>query len=234
MKLTILSYSAESFKDRDEAGVELGKELYKRVRGERPLVLGIPRGGLVTAAAISSVFDCDIDIMLTHKIGAPYNPELAIGAVSEDGRVYVNDYWAEATGTSAAYIENERKRQLEELKRRRKLFRSVYPKIPLKGRTVIVTDDGIATGATVQAALWAARQERPEKLIGAFPVAPVNTLRKLGEHAHEIICLRAPETFGAISQFYFSFPQVSDEEVLNILRQESERRQMRERKCAHH
>ena len=229
MKLTIFSNSAEPFTDRNEAGIQLGVELHKRIK-EKPLILGIPRGGMVTAAAISSALDCDVDIILTHKIGAPENPELAIGAISEEGKVYLNDYIVQTTGADPAYIENEKELQLEELNRRRKLFRSVYPKISLKNRIVVVTDDGIATGATVQVALWAARQEKPKKLIGAFPVAPLETLKKLSPDADEIICLKAPEMFRAISQFYLSFAQVSDEEVLNILKEEYERKQTRDKK----
>lgn len=222
MKLSILSNSTEAFGNRNEAGLQLGGELQKETK-EKPLVLGVPRGGIVIAAAISSVLECDMDIMLAHKIRAPFNPELAIGAVSEDGRVFLNDYLVQTTGADSSYMEDEKKEQLEELNRRRKLFRSVYPKIPLKNRIVVITDDGIATGATVQAALWAARQENPKKLIGAFPVAPPETLEKLSRDADEIICLKAPEIFRAISQFYLNFAQVSDEEVLDILKERYKR-----------
>lgn len=233
MRPIILSNSAGAFIDRNDAGIQLGHELEKRIKG-RPVVLGIPRGGMATAAAIASVLDCDIDIILTHKIRAPFNPELAIGAISEDGRVVLNDDLVQATQADPAYLESEKQEQLAELARRRKLFRSVYPKVPLKGRIVVITDDGIATGATVQAALWAARQEKPKELIGAFPVAPPGTLQKLSPDADEIICLQAPDTFYAISQFYYSFAQVSDEEVLGLLKKEHERKKARDAKCVHH
>jgi predicted phosphoribosyltransferase len=185
---------------------------------KKPLVLGIPRGGLVTAQAVASVLECDIDIMLTHKIGAPANPEFAIGAVSEEGRLFLNEEYVETTGAGSVYLEEEKTRQFKELNRRRKLFRSIYPKIPLNDRIVIITDDGIATGATAQAALWAAREEKPKILIGAFPVAPLATVKRLSNDADEILCLRVPATFYAISQFYYNFEQVSDEEVLAILK----------------
>lgn len=233
MGLTIISYSSSPFKDRSEAGIQLGSELHKRIK-EKPLILGIPRGGMVTASAISSELNCDIDIILTHKIRAPFQPELAIGAIGEDGRVFLNDVLAENTGASQAYLKNEKAQQLEELKRRRELFRSIYPKIPLKNRVVVITDDGVATGATVQAAFWAARLENPHKLIGAFPVAPPHTLEELSDDADEIICLKAPEEFYAISQFYLNFRQVSDDDVLSILKEEYGWKQKGDKKCVHH
>lgn len=209
--------SFEPFKNRDDAGLQIAAVLQEKIK-ENPVILGIPRGGVVIAQAIASTLHWDMDIILTHKIGAPSHPELAIGSISEDGRVYLNDDLVETTGADTVYIEDEKEEQFSELNRRRKLFRSVYPKISLKNRIVIITDDGVATGATVQAALWAARQENPKKLIGAFPVAPLDTLKKLSHDADEIICLKAPEMFRAISQFYDRFAQVSDEEVLNILK----------------
>ena len=232
MKLRIISFDDKTFQDRWEAGVLLGVELKKNIR-EKPLILGIPRGGMVTAQAISSVTGGEIDIMLTHKIGAPDNPELAIGAISENGQLFLNNNLVEDTGADREYINSVKMEQLEELKRRRELFRAVHPKIPLKDRVVVITDDGIATGATVQVALWAARQERPKKLIGAFPVAPMGTLKKLNADADEIICLKAPAIFYAISQFYLSFDQVTDEQVLNILREANEQKKERAKKCAH-
>lgn len=213
--------------------MKLGLELKRRIK-ERLIVLGIPRGGMETAAAIASVLNCDIDIMLTHKIGAPYNSELAIGAIGEDGEIFLNERLIRSLGVDSSYIEREKQRQLKELERRRKLFRAVYPKITLKNRIVVITDDGVATGATVQIALWAARQEKPKKLIGAFPVAPPDTLKRLSHDADEIICLKAPEMFQALSQFYIDFNQVSDEEVIDILRNENQRKKMRGATCATH
>lgn len=233
MKPIILFDDAEPFKDRNEAGRKLGFELEKMIK-ERPIVLGIPRGGMQTAAAIASVLSCDIDIMLTHKIGAPYNSELAIGAMSEEGKIFLNERMIKMLDVDASYIEAEKQKQLNELERRQKLFRSIYPKISLKNRIVVITDDGVATGATVQVALWVARQEKPKKLIGAFPVAPPDTLKKLSHDADEIVCLKAPETFQALSQFYLNFNQVSDEEVLDILRNEIQRKKKRGETCVTH
>lgn len=229
MKLTILSNSAEPFADRDEAGMELGNILRQRI-SESPLILGVPRGGIVTASAIAAVLDCDVDILLAHKIRAPFNPELAVGAMSEDGHVVLSANLVQALEADSTYIEQETNEQREELNRRRKLFRSVYPKIPLRDRVVIITDDGVATGATIQAALWAARREKPQKLIGAFPVAPPETLEKLKADADEIICLKVPAMFYAISQFYLAFDQVPDSEVLEILRKERRRKEARDKK----
>ncbi len=159
-----------------------------------------------------------LDIILARKIGAPGNPEFAIGAISEDGHVYLNQEYARRAGADEAYVEEEKKRQMAEIKRRAAIFRKVHPKIPLKDRTVIVTDDGVATGATFEAALWSARVEKPRKLIAAIPVGPEDTLRRLAQQADELVCLRMPETFYALSQFYSHFEQVDDDHVLEILR----------------
>lgn len=231
MKPIIVSNSAQAFANRREAGRQLGLEVKKRI-SEKPLVLGIPRGGMVTAAAVASVLESDLDIILTHKIRAPYNPELAIGAVSEEGQVFLNGPFVRRTKADQSYIEAEKRIQLKELVRRRELFRGVYPKISLKDRVVVITDDGIATGSTVQAALWSARRENPKYLIGAFPVAPPDTLERLQEDADEIICLQAPYFFNSVSQFYVDFPQVPDEKVMALLKQEKAKKKARGEQCA--
>ena len=162
--------------------------------------------------------NASLDIILARKIGAPGNPEFAVGAISEDGHVYLNQEYARRAGADEAYIEEEKKRQMAGIKRRAAIFRKVHPKISLKDHTVIVTDDGVATGATFEAALWSARSEKPRKLIAAIPIGSEDTLRRLAQRSDKLVCLRVPEDFYALSKFYLHFEQVDDAQVLEILR----------------
>ncbi len=218
-RLRILSHSHTPFKDRTEAGQLLSSEL-SLYRGKKPVVLGIPRGGIIVAREIAHSLEGDLDIVLAHKLGTPGQPELAMGAVAEDGKVFLNENITQAMGISADYIESERNRQLAAIKRRAEMIRRVRPKILLKGRVVIVTDDGVATGATTQAALRAVRMENPEILITAIPVGPEDTIQRISELADEMLCLRTPPMFAAVGQFYEHFYPVEDEDMLRILQQE--------------
>jgi predicted phosphoribosyltransferase len=206
-----------------EAGDLLARQL-KELQDQNVVVLGIPRGGVVVAREIAHALQADLDMVLAHKLGAPGNPELAIGAVCEDGKLFLDEEISSYMGVDDDYIKREKSRQLQELARRVKRYRSLLPKLPLAGRVAIVTDDGVATGATLQAALWAVRQEEPERIVTALPVGPQDSLEKLSQDADETICLQAPPFFSAISQFYSYFNQVEDEELLEILQEESKRR----------
>ncbi len=188
-------------------------------RGRRPVVLGIPRGGIIVARELALALDGDLDVVLAHKLGAPGQPELAMGSVSEDGKLFLNEEVAGPFGVSREYIEAERSRQLGLIKNRSEAIRRVKSKVPLKGRVVIVTDDGVATGATAQAALWAAKSESPETLICAMPVGPEDTIRRLSQFAEATLCLRAPAMFAAVGQFYEHFYPVEDEDMLRVLRE---------------
>jgi putative phosphoribosyl transferase len=221
--LRIISTSSEPFSGRVEAGESLAREL-KGFRRPSALVLGIPRGGIIIARRVASALETDLDIILSHKLGAPGNPELAIGAVCEDGTLFVNETIAIYAGADESYIHLEKTRQLEAMSHRISQCRQVLPKLPLDGKVVIVTDDGVATGATMRAALWAVRQEKAKKIIAALPVGPEDTLKKLAEDADETICLKTPPYFEALGRFYLNFSQVEDEEFLEILEQESKRR----------
>lgn len=214
--LHIISHSDEPFKDRQQAGRLLAEEL-KLWRGKAGVVLGIPRGGIIVAQELACFLSAELDIVLSRKLGAPLNSELAIGAVAEDGQALINKALAFETGADSAYIQEESSRQLEEISRRRKLYRDVRPKADLKGKWVVVTDDGLATGATMQSALWAARKDGPAGLIAALPVAAQESLEKISDYADEIICLRLPSFFAAVGQFYLEFGQTSDEEAIKIL-----------------
>ena len=222
-KLNIVSHDDRPFEDRVEAGLLLGREL-SGLRGQGAVVLGIPRGGLVVARELARQIDADLDIVLSHKLGAPGNPELAIGAVAEDGRLFLHQDLVGQLGVDSGYIEREKELQLAVLAQRTRQARLVLPRAELAGRLVIVTDDGVATGATLQAALWATRQEKPKKLIAALPVGPQETIARLAEDADEMVCLRAPYSFGAVGQFYIRFEQVEDDQVSRILTEEAARR----------
>ena len=221
--LRILSSSGEQFQGRIEAGQKLASQL-REYQGRKTAVLGIPRGGIIIAQQIANMLEASLDIVLSHKLGAPGNPELAIGAVCEDGKLFVDERISSYVGADDSYIEQEKIRQLHEINRRIQLYREALPKLTLKAKVVIVTDDGVATGATMQAALWAVRQEGPAKIVAALPVGSQDSLKKLSKDTDETICLQAPPFFSALSQFYLQFNQVEDEELLEILRQESKKR----------
>ena len=218
-ELHILSRSSEPFKDRREAGRLLANEL-SDYRGKGAVVLGIPRGGIIVAQEAAHNLEAELDIILAHKLRTPTHAELAMGSIAEDGKLFLNEELIEELGIDEAHIQQEKISQMAEIRRRTELFRSVRPRVALGNRIVIVTDDGVATGATTQAALWAVRLEKPEKLIAAFPVGPEDTIKRLAKDVDEMICLRTPPFFAAVGQFYISFEPVEDDEVLEILKEE--------------
>ena len=222
-KIKILSNSDEVFHDRKEAGRLLGSSL-RSLKDAQTVVLGIPRGGVVVAREVSGLLKAGLDIVLSRKLGAPHNPELAIGAISETGKMFLDDSIAWHAGADKEYIDKEAKHQFSEIKRRAEIFRKALPKASLEWKTVIIVDDGLATGATMQASLWAARQEKPSKLIVAIPVASGEAIDRIADYCDEVICLRLPEFFGAVGQFYSSFDQTTDEEVISILKEEFTKR----------
>ena len=203
------------FLDRKDAATKLAEQL-SRYRGQHPLVLAIPRGAVPMAKIIADALDGEVDVVLVRKLRAPANPEFAIGAVDETGWIYLAEY-AERVAGGQQYIESETATQLEVMRQRRAIYTPVRPPLDPTGRIVIVVDDGLATGSTMIAALHALRAKHPQKLICAVPVAPPDTLAKVTPYADKVVCLTAPEQFYAVGQFYQSFPQVSDEEVIALL-----------------
>ncbi len=222
-QLTIYSQSGELFKDRIQAGRLLGDAL-KDLRGQKAVVLGIPRGGVIIAREIAHILDADLDVVLSRKLGTPGQEELAMGSLSEDGNIFLNDDVVKPLGITSRQIEQEKARQMAEISRRNQLFRKALPKTPLQGRVVVVTDDGLATGATMQAALWAVHQEKSCTLVVAVPVASGEALERISADADETVCLRQPPNFYAVGQFYMRFYQVEDEDVLHIMEEEALRR----------
>ena len=223
VRLRIISHSGEPFRDRQEVGQLLAWEL-RNLPGRNLVVLGIPRGGIIVAQGLAQTLDAELDIVLAHKLRAPGHPELAMGSVAESGKTFLNDQVVSELRISDHYIEEETAAQLAEIKRRARLVRRVRPRVPLKGKIVIVTDDGVATGATTQAAFWAVRQEKPALLVAAIPVGPEDVVRRLAKDVDEMVCLRTPPLFSAVGQFYLRFEPVDDEDVLKILREEQKRR----------
>jgi predicted phosphoribosyltransferase len=206
-----------TFTDREDAGWML----VERLRGEaleKPLVLAIPRGGVEVGAVLARGLGAELDVVLSRKLRAPHQPELALGAVSETGEVYLNHFASAMTDAGDAYVEAERKRQMAEIERRRGLVRAVRPQAPIAGRTVIVTDDGIATGATMIAALHTVRAAGARTIIVAVPVAAPDRIDAIRPLCDRVVCLQEPEAFWAIGQFYRDFEQVADERVLDLLR----------------
>lgn len=206
-----------TFADREEAGWMLVERLHDE-RLEKPLVLAIPRGGVEIGAVLARGLGAELDVVLSRKLRAPHQPELALGAVSETGEVYLNHFAAAMTDVGDIFIERERQRQLAEIARRRELYRAVRPRAEVAGRTVIVTDDGIATGATMIAALHTVRAAGARTVIVAVPVGAPDRIEAIRPLCDRVICLQEPAWFWAIGQFYRDFAQVSDERVVELLR----------------
>jgi hypothetical protein len=205
------------FTDREEAGWLL----VERLRGlalHDPLVLAIPRGGVEVGAALARGLGAELDVVLARKLRAPHQPELALGAVSEEGIVHLNHFATAMTDAGDTFIEAERNRQMQEMERRRAMFRAVRPQARIAGRTVIVTDDGIATGATLTAALRTVRAAQPRETIVAVPVGAADRVAAIRPLCDRVVCLLEPENFWAVGQFYRNFEQVEDERVVDLLR----------------
>ncbi len=206
------------FADRADAGRRLAEKL-AHLRDRQPVILALPRGGVAVGFEIALALAAPLDIVLVRKIGVPSQPELALGAVSDgaEAQTFINNELAKELPLPDRYIEEETKRQLDEIERRRKIYCAGRPPIEVKARTAIVVDDGIATGATMRVALRAARRRAPARLVLAVPVAPADSLAELGKEADETVCLDTPPLFGAIGFFYRDFHQMSDAEVTELL-----------------
>ena len=206
------------YRDRRDAGQRLARELahYKK---DEPVVLALPRGGVVVAAEIADALDAPLDLILVRKIGVPYQPELAMGALVDGRRPHIirNDDIIAYSGISEEDFDRVCKAELSEIDRRGKVYLADRSRANVTGRVVIVVDDGIATGATTRAALEAIREQRPKWLVLAVPVAPTSTLDELSGLPDEIVCLQSHEPFYAIGLYYDDFRQVSDREVIDIL-----------------
>jgi putative phosphoribosyl transferase len=205
------------FRDRAEAGRLIAEELAGFIEKDA-LVLAVPRGGVIVAAEISRLLNLSIDLIIPRKIGAPHNPEVAIGAVTQDGAAILNQRLIELLRINRNELEDMISNVVAEIRRRLALYGAGQNIGKSGGRQVIVVDDGIATGYTMQAALRSVRGYKPKELIVAIPVAPRDTLELLKKEADRAVCLTVPEDFYAVGQFYENFDQTEDEEVINVMR----------------
>lgn len=206
------------FSDRRTAGRLLAARL-EHLRRAHPIVLALPRGGVPVAFEIAHALRAPLDLLLVRKLGAPGHEELGIGAVVDgaDPQVVLNEGLVRQSGASADYVRAEMQRQFAEIERRRDQYVGDRPPVAVEGRTVILVDDGIATGGTVRAALRALRKKHPSRLVLAVPVAPADTLERLRPDCDEVICLEQPEPFYAVGAHYQDFTQTADEEVIALL-----------------
>ena len=202
------------FKNREDAAEKLAKKL-EGFRNENPIILAIPRGGVITGDVIAKALGAKLDIVVSRKIGAPSNPELAIGAVMHDGSFFPNSELIQMLQIPQYYIDEEIQSQLKEIERRLVKFRG-SKNYDLKGRTIILVDDGIATGATIFVAIDWIKKQDPKRLVVAIPVGPQDTLEKLKQIV-EVVVLESPYSFGAVGEFYDIFDQVEDYTVATIM-----------------
>jgi predicted phosphoribosyltransferase len=205
------------FHNRTDAGKQLAENLdWLKKEDLDIVVLAIPRGGVIVADAIAQSLDAMLDVVVPRKVGAPYNPELAIGAVMHDGSSYINEYVINILRVRQEYIKEEIETQVREIERRLRLYRG-NSEYDLAGKAIIIVDDGIATGATIRVAILWARKQKPKMIILAVPVAPREVVAKLNEIVDKMVVLQTPLEFGAVGEFYDCFEQVSDDEVINLL-----------------
>jgi putative phosphoribosyl transferase len=204
------------FRDREDAGAALAKRL-EQYRGTHALVLGLPRGGVPVAAQVARALDTDLDVVVSRKLGSPVSAELAIGAVTANGGRFLNEDMIRMLNVSEPYLAAVTQTQQAEARRRETLFRGSRPAPLIAGRTVILVDDGLATGATMRAAVRSVRQQKPQRLVVAVPVGSPQACAGLRGEADEVVCLYEPEGFGAVGYYYADFTQTEDSDVQALL-----------------
>lgn len=207
----------ERFSDRQDAGRQLADLLETKIRGEDSVILALPRGGVPVAHEVSARVGAPLDILLVRKLGVPWQPELGFGAIATGGVVVLNDDHVKALGLSDELISDIIDRERLALERRERLYRDDHGPVDIAGKTVVVIDDGIATGSTVRAALECLAERGPARRIVACPVAAAETVHGLADQADEVVCLRTPIQFSAVGSWYEDFAPVSDVEVKQIL-----------------
>ena len=205
------------FRDRRDAGQQLAERLVFLKEQPDVIVLGIPRGGVAVAAEVARALHAPLDVFIAHKLGAPFSPELAIGALTGAGEVLLDETLVAELRLSEKEIAREVEYQRKEIARRLAAFRRDRPPLDVKNKTVVLVDDGVATGSTTLAALRALRKQQPTRLILAIPVGPADTVQRLGRECDQVVVLDTPEPFWAVGRFYVQFEQTSDAEVLELL-----------------
>jgi putative phosphoribosyl transferase len=206
------------FQNRIEAGKQLAKPL-SSYRGKKGVIaVGLARGGVVVAAALATELNVLLDVIIVRKIGAPDNPELALGAIAEKGRGVFNDDLIALLGVHKEYLKKEAVRQQEIVKQRKDLYLEGHEKLDYTGKTILLVDDGIATGASMRVAIESIRSQNAEKIVVAVPVAASESLKKIAPLVDEVICLSQPSNFPAVGAFYKEFGQVTDDEIIHLIR----------------
>jgi len=211
------------FKDRREAGVELAAKLHHYAGRNDVVVLALPRGGVPVASEVAKALDAPLDIFLVRKLGLPSHPELAMGAIASGGVRVLNDDVVRWYGVSDDVIDAVAQAEQVELERREREYRRGWSLTELRGRTVILVDDGLATGSTMKAAVEAARQHAPARVVVAVPVGAPSTCEEVADITEETVCARTPQLFSAVGQWYRDFSQTTDEEVRELLDKSHER-----------
>ena len=214
------------FENRRAAGFELAKHL-KDFKGEDVVILAVPRGGALVASAIREELGCRWDLIIPRKLGAPFNREIAIGAVTQDGTMLLDEEMILYLNVSREYIEREKKNQIDEINRRMKLYVGNRTPVPIKGKRVIVVDDGIATGFTIKAAIKSIQKAGASEIIIAVPVAPSDVVEDLLEVVDRVVCLESPYPFYAVGMFYEDFHETSDREVMDLFKEQTGRKEDR-------
>lgn len=207
----------DRFRDRTDAGQALATALFDYRDEHALLVLALPRGGVPVAWEVAQALNAELDVLVVRKLGVPWQPEVAMGAIAGNGVRILHDDMIEALGISAERIETVASDEQRELERREAVYRGARPPLRIEARPIIVVDDGLATGATMKAAVKALRQQQPSRIVVAVPVAPPDTAADLRALADAVICLKEPAGFAAVGQWYERFDQTSDEEVRQLL-----------------
>ncbi len=206
------------FQNRTEAGKELAKKLSSYLGKEEVIAVGLARGGVVVAASVAETLNISFDVMIVRKIGAPDNPELALGAIAEKGRGVFNDELIALLGVSKEYLKKETEKQREIVKSRKQLYMKGREVVGFTGKTILLVDDGIATGASMKVSIESAREQNAGKIVVAVPVAPPETIDAMALLVDEVVCLFQPSSFLAVGAFYKEFGQVTDEEIVELIR----------------
>lgn len=204
------------FADRGDAGRRLAA-LLESERAEGPVVLGLPRGGVAVALPVARALEAPLDVIVVRKLGVPWLPEFAMGALGEGGARVLDEETVESVHVTAAQLEEVERRESEELERRAQRYRASHPRIPLEGRSAIVVDDGIATGATARAACAVAARQGAARVVLAVPVLPPDLIGPLGEVADRVVWVEAPVHLDAVGAWYRDFDQLTDEDVVRLL-----------------